>query len=71
LDCGEDPPSGATAAEADEIDHIHSTKGAFVSLFDTLDGSTRNEVSTAGTIVFRPNQLAQIDGTRPSAAVRM
>lgn len=67
IDYGEDPAAWAAAAEADEIDHIYTTEGEFVSVFDSLDGWTRNEVATSGTILFRPNQLAEVDGMQPYA----
>jgi len=69
VDYGEDPAAWAAAAEADEIDHIYTTEGEFVSVFDTLDGWRRNEISTSGTIVMRPNQTAEVDGSTPYADV--
>lgn len=71
IDYGEDPAAWAAAAEADEIDHIYTTEGEFVSVFDALNGWTRNEISTSGTIVFRPNQKAEVDGAVPYADVRV
>lgn len=34
LDYGEDPAAWAAAADAGEIDHIYTTEGDFVSIFD-------------------------------------
>lgn len=71
VDYGEDPATWVAAAEADEIDHIYTTEGEFVAVFDTLDGWSRNAISTSGTIVFRPNQKANVDGMMPYADVRV
>jgi peptide/nickel transport system substrate-binding protein len=71
IDYGEDPAAWAAAAEADEIDHIYTTEGEFVSIFDTIDGWQRNEISTAGTVVMRPNQKAEVEGSMPYADVNV
>jgi peptide/nickel transport system substrate-binding protein len=71
LDYGEDPAAWAAAADADEIDHIYTTEGDFVSIFDTLEGWTRNEATTSGTIVVRSNQMADVGGITPYADVRV
>ena len=36
-----------------------------------MDGWNQNEIATAATIVIRPNQLAEVDGKKPYADVRV
>ena len=44
----------------------------FIDLFDTLDGWARHEITTAATIVIRPNQAYELeDGTKPYEDVRV
>lgn len=71
IDYGTDPAAWVAAAEADEIDMTYSIQGEFIDIFDTFDGWENNEVVTASTIVIRPNQLAEVDGKKPYADVRV
>ncbi|MEM0947744.1 MAG: ABC transporter substrate-binding protein [Pseudomonadota bacterium] len=71
IDYGEDPASFLAAAEADEIDAIDVIEGEFVLLFDTIDGWERHETVSAGTILARCNQAAEVDGTTPYADPRV
>jgi peptide/nickel transport system substrate-binding protein len=71
VDYGEDPVAWVAAAEADEIDHIYALEGDFVEVFDTFPGWRVDEIATAGTVVIRPNQQAEVDGIRPYADVRV
>jgi peptide/nickel transport system substrate-binding protein len=71
IDYGTDPAAWVAAAEADEIDMTYSIQGEFIDIFDTFDGWVNNEVVTASTIVIRPNQLAEVDGKKPYADVRV
>lgn len=71
VDYGDDPVAWVAAAEADEIDHIYALEGDFVEVFDTFPGWRVDEIATAGTVVIRPNQQAEVDGIRPYADVRV
>ena len=70
-DYGEDPIAWVAAAESEEIDHAYAVEGDFVTLFGSLDGWTSDEVSTAATLVVRPNQMAEMGGVRPYADARV
>ena len=70
IDFGTDPSSWLAAIEADEVDMVHESVGEFIDVFDGL-GLARSEVVTMGTIVIRPNQLAEIDGKKPYADKRV
>ncbi len=69
-DFGTDPSAWVAAAEADEVDVLWETVGDFVDIFDGL-GWTKSEVVSGATIVIRPNQLAEVDGMKPYADVRV
>ncbi len=71
IDNGTDPATSITAAKAGEIDMTHTIPGEFVEIFDQIEGWRRNEIDTAATIVIRPNQLAEVDGKRPYADLRV
>ncbi|UXX83137.1 ABC transporter substrate-binding protein [Roseovarius pelagicus] len=71
IDLGTDPASYAAAAEAGRIDMTHSVEGDFVEVFGGMDGWVENDIITAATIVIRPNQKAEVDGTTPYADVRV
>jgi len=66
IDYGTDPSAWVAAAAADEIDMTYETVGDFVEVFEGI-GWERSEVASAATIVIRPNQLAEVDGTMPYA----
>lgn len=71
VDYGTDPAAWVAGAEADEFDMTYSVDGDFIDIMATLDGWTQHEVATASTIVIRPNQLAEVDGIKPYADVRV
>ncbi|KAF0675205.1 ABC transporter substrate-binding protein [Profundibacterium mesophilum] len=64
IDYGTDPSSWVAAADSGEVDLFYETIGDFVDVMDGL-GWTKSEVVTASTIVLRPNQKAEVDGTVP------
>ena len=70
LDYGTDPSSFLAAFEADEIDMVYETTGEYHEILNDL-GLTQSTVVTAATIVIRPNQLAEVDGMKPYADVRV
>jgi len=70
VDYGTDPASFLAAADADEVDMVHQSEGEFVELMEGI-GWPASEVATAATIVIRPNQLAEVDGKKPYADVRV
>ncbi|UWQ93756.1 ABC transporter substrate-binding protein (plasmid) [Rhodobacteraceae bacterium M382] len=70
IDYGTDPAAWLAAMESDEVDMVYETVGEFVEIMDGL-GLDKSEVVTASTLVVRPNQLAEIDGKRPYADVRV
>lgn len=71
VDYGTDPAAWVAAAEAEEIDVTYDVDGEFIDLISTLDGWNEHEIVTAATIVIRPNQLAEVDGKKPYADVRV
>ncbi|MYK32337.1 MAG: ABC transporter substrate-binding protein [Boseongicola sp. SB0670_bin_30] len=70
IDFGTDPAAWLAALEADEVDFLYESVGEFIDVMDDL-GFEKSEVVTAATIVIRPNQLAEIDGEKPYADVRV
>ncbi len=66
IDYGNDPAAWMAAADAEEVDLLYETVGEFIDVFDSL-GWTRTEAVTAATLVFRPNQVAEVDGRVPYA----
>lgn len=71
IDYGIDPAAWVSAAESEEIDMIDSIDGDFIDIMGEQDGWTQHEVVTMATIVIRPNQLAEVDGKKPYADVRV
>ncbi|MCY4287199.1 MAG: ABC transporter substrate-binding protein [Aestuariivita sp.] len=71
IDFGTDPSAWVAAAEADEVDMLYSTDGDFIDIMGAQDGWSQHEIVTAATIVIRPNQLAEVNGTRPYADARV
>jgi peptide/nickel transport system substrate-binding protein len=69
-DYGTDPSSWLAAIEAEEVDIVHESVGEFIDVFDGL-GLTKSEAVTMGTIVIRPNQLAEVDGKKIYADKRV
>ncbi|SMX34932.1 ABC transporter substrate-binding protein [Actibacterium lipolyticum] len=70
LDFGSDPAAWFAGAEADEFDMTYETVGEFIDIFDGM-GWANSEVTTAATVVIRPNQIAEIDGKQPYADKRV
>ncbi len=70
VDYGTDPSAWVAAAAAEEVDVIYETVGDFVDILDGM-GWEKSEVASGSTVVIRPNQLAQVDGTQPYADVRV
>ena len=61
IDYGNDPAAWVAAADAEEVDLFYETVGDFIDIMDSI-GWTRTEAVTAATLVFRPNQVAEVDG---------
>jgi peptide/nickel transport system substrate-binding protein len=70
IDFGTDPSAWVAAIESEEVDMLHETVGEFIDVLDALE-FPKSEVVTMGTIVIRPNQLAEVDGMRPYADKRV
>ncbi len=70
IDFGTDMSAVFAAADADEVDMIYESVGEFVDLMDTL-GWSRSEAVTTNTLVLRPNQAAEVNGTRPYEDARV
>lgn len=70
IDFGTDPSSWMSAIESDEVDMLHETVGEFIDVLDSLE-YPKSEVVTMGTIVIRPNQLAEFDGKKVYADKRV
>ncbi len=71
IDLGQDPAAWLAGAEAGEFDMTYETVGEFVDLFTAI-GWTESEVTTAATVVIRPNQNnAPYDDVRVRRAVAM
>ncbi|MEM6388322.1 MAG: ABC transporter substrate-binding protein, partial [Pseudomonadota bacterium] len=71
VDLGQDPAAWLAGAEADEFDMTYETVGQFVDLFAAI-GWTQSEVTTAATVVVRPNQTnAPYDDVRVRRAIGM
>ena len=52
------------------MDVLHESVGEYIAILDGSD-LVKSEVVTASTIVIRPNQLAEINGMKPYADVRV
>ncbi len=70
IDFGTDPSPWLAALESDEVDMLHESVGEFIDVLDGL-GYVKSEVVRMGTLVIRPNQLAEVDGTQPYADPRV
>lgn len=71
IDYGTDPAAWVAAVEAEEVDMLYSVDGEYIDIIGGFDGWQQNEIVTGATIVIRPNQLAEVDGKRPYADVRV
>jgi peptide/nickel transport system substrate-binding protein len=66
IDYGTDPAAWLAAAESGEVDLLYETVGDFIDIMDDI-GWTRTEAVTAATLVFRTNQVAEVEGRVPYA----
>ncbi len=70
IDYGTDPAAWLAALESEEVDMLYESVGEFIDVMDGL-GFEKSEVVTAATIVIRPNQVAEVNGTTPYADKRV
>jgi len=70
IDYGNDPAAWAAAADSEEVDLFYETVGEFIDIMTSI-GWTQTETVTAATIVFRSNQVAEVDGLVPYADSRV
>ena len=70
IDLGTDPAAELAAAESDEIDMNYDSVGEYIDIYDAI-GWVKSEIATASTICIRTNQLAEVDGMKPYADVRV
>ncbi|MGB0902179.1 ABC transporter substrate-binding protein [Halocynthiibacter sp.] len=70
IDYGTDPAAYLSAMEGEEVDMLHRSEGEFIEILDSLD-FVKSEVTTAATVVVRPNQNAEIDGVKVYADKRV
>ena len=71
IDYGTEASAWLAAAEADEIDMTYNVSGEFVELIAASSELEVKEITTAATIVIRPNQEAEVDGVKPYADKRV
>ena len=71
IDYGTEQSAWLAAAESDEIDMTYEGTGEFVELIAAASDLEISEITTATTIVIRPNQLAEVDGMQPYADKRV
>ncbi|WP_068116909.1 ABC transporter substrate-binding protein [Tropicimonas marinistellae] len=70
IDYGTDPAAHLAALESEEVDLNYDSVGEYIDVLSDL-GFVRSEVTTAHTIVIRPNQVAEIDGKKPYEDARV
>ena len=70
IDYGTDPASWLAALESEEVDMLYESVGEFIEIMDSLE-LVKSEAITANTICIRPNQQAEVNGTRPYEDVRV
>ncbi len=70
IDLGQDQAAIVAGALADEFDMNYETIGEFKEIMAGTDW-VMTEAATASTVVIRANQLAEVDGQRPYADVRV
>lgn len=70
VDLGTDPSAWVAGADSDQFDMIYRVDGEFIDIFEGL-GWEKSSVTTANTVVIRPNQNAEVDGKKPYADVRV
>ncbi|MEO0343532.1 MAG: ABC transporter substrate-binding protein [Pseudomonadota bacterium] len=71
IDYGTEASAWLAAAESDEIDMTYNVSGEFVELIAASSELEISEITTASTIVIRPNQAAEVDGVKPYADKRV
>lgn len=71
IDYGTEPSAWVAAAESDEVDAFYNINGEFIDIISAIDGFAQHEITTAATIVIRPNQEAEVDGKKPYADKRV
>lgn len=71
IDFGADPAAFFAGADADEYDVNYDTEGDYMDAYDSLDGWTKHEVTTAATVLARCNQLAEVNGKAVYADARV
>ncbi|WP_039017651.1 ABC transporter substrate-binding protein [Halocynthiibacter namhaensis] len=70
IDYGTEPAAYLSAMEGEEVDMLHRSEGEYIEILDSLD-FVKSQVTTAATVVVRANQLAEVDGVKPYADVRV
>ena len=70
IDFGTEQAGIFAAVDAEEVDMVYESIGEFIELMDTT-GWTKSEAVTANTVVIRPNQAAEVNGTMPYADARV
>ncbi|SEN68121.1 peptide/nickel transport system substrate-binding protein [Loktanella fryxellensis] len=70
VDMGQDQAAVVSGTLADEFDMTYETIGEFKEIMEGT-GWTLSTAQTAATMVIRANQLAEVDGQRPYADVRV
>ncbi|MBB4174472.1 ABC transporter substrate-binding protein [Sulfitobacter noctilucicola] len=70
IDYGTEQSAIFSAVEADEVDMVYESLGDYITLFDDV-GWSKSEAVTANTVCIRPNQNAEVNGTKPYADVRV
>lgn len=70
IDFGTDSAAWLSALESDEVDMLHETVGEFVTVLDDL-GYEKSEGVSMQSIVIRGNQLAEVDGKKPYADLKV
>lgn len=71
IDYGTDPTAVVAAADGAEIDMTFNDSGDFIDILGALDGWSQHSAVSAATLVIRPNQIAEVDGTTPYADKRV
>ena len=70
IDYGTEMISSISAVESDEVDMLWQSTGEFIQILDDI-GWTKSETVTGQTVVFRPQQVAEVNGSQPYADARV
>ena len=70
VDYGTEQAAITAAADSDEVDMLYESVGEFIQVMDGL-GWAKTEAVTANTVVTRPNQVAEVGGTKPYGDARV